>query len=214
MTSHLPESSPTRSFNVAHISALRTARTQRLHRAALAGLALVCASSMCTVALARPKTTQVVVTTRSLNTATVLQASDVALRAVVNSALPTSPLYSLQSAIGKRLSGAAAAGEIVTAVRVATRTPAGGSMLAIGFSVDVATASLLRSGDLVDVFATTEEKAAATLVGRGFEVTSVAAGAESNSAERVVYLRVPSASAPQLLAAKAHRAVSIAVRQD
>ena len=207
-------SEPRKNIQSTGIAALRAARARRLHRAAIAGPLLMTLAGACTYLASRPEKVQVVVTSRMLASTTVLTAHDVRLRAVSKNELPESPVMSLESAIGARLSGAASTGEILTTERLAQRKTPRGDVLVVGFSVDAATASLLHSDDVVDVFATTEGAASADAVGRGLVVAGVVAASDETSPERMVYLRVPAPQAPELLAAKAHRAISLAVRQD
>ena len=207
-------SSPVKAASFSGLPALRAAHAQRIHRAAISGLALVVATSVITWAATRPRTVPVVVTARTLAASSVVTAQDVRLQGVVADALPSAALTSLSEAIGMRLSGAASRGEVLTSARVAPQRSAGGDVLIVGFIVDAATAGLLRVGDLVDVFSTVEDAHRAEVVGSAFEVAGIPTTTDAAASERMVYLRVPPKSAAQLLAAKAHSAISIALRQN
>lgn len=193
------------------IAVLRAGRERQINRSAIAGLLLVATTATVTWASTRPPTVAVVVTAREVDGATSLRPADVRVTQVPAGAVPATALRTASQAVGRRLSGSAGAGEVLTARRLAAASAARSSLLTVGLAVDPATAGMVQAGDRVDVFATRDDAAPAAVVGRALEVAGTRL--TSGSAEAVVYVRVLPQDAPMLLAAKARRALTVALRE-
>ncbi len=112
----------------------------------------------------RTATTSALVASRDLAALVPLAAGDVAVREVPRDAVPATALVDAHSAVGRRLVGPIAAGEIITTSRIAMNVvPEGRVAVPVRFADD-AVADVLSPGDVIDVISDNRTVARAAVV--------------------------------------------------
>jgi pilus assembly protein CpaB len=163
------------------------------------------------------RSTEVLVAARDLPGGTVLGAGDVRRVAVPAAAVPSGALAAGGPVAGRVLAGAVRRGEPLTDVRVLSpglvRLAGGPGAVAVPVRLaDPGVATLLRSGDRVDVVAVAE-RGQTSVVATGVPVLAVPLAPQAPLAEgALVVLAVPDYLAPRLVAAALTSRLAVTLR--
>ena len=193
-------------------------RTVRRHRALLAaGLtAAAVATALPTLAPSPAPTVQVIAAVHDLTPGTPLTAGDLVSISLPSAVSPQGALTAASAAIGRVVAGPVRRGEALTDVRLlgsALLSSTTGLVAAPVRLADPATATLLHTGDRVDVLAAPTEGTAtsATTVAAGLSVLAVPATSASDADGALVVLACTAPVAARLASAAVHSRLSITV---
>ncbi|MCU1592745.1 MAG: hypothetical protein JWO12_137 [Frankiales bacterium] len=192
------------------------ARTVRRHRGLLAaGLtAGAVATALPVLAPAPPETIQVVAAGHDLVAGSPLTAGDLVAVALPRAVAPQGTVARISSVVGRVVAGPVRRGEPLTDVRLVGSglLPSGLGQVAVPVRLaDAGTATLLHSGDHVDVLAApTQGTGEATVVAHGLQVLAVPATEQSSDGALVVLAATPSVAA-RLATAAIHDRLSVSV---
>jgi Flp pilus assembly protein CpaB len=202
-------------------TAIRAIRRRLLrHRRMVTGLlAAACAMSVVSVlAPSPPDTRSVVVASRDVAAGTILTSHDIRVVDTSASLIPDGASSTLGPFVGRTVAGPIRAGEVVTDIRLV------GPALLEGYADDlVATpvplagtglASLLATGDHVDVYAATGDVgASAELIARDAAVVALPGETEHDRDGAIVVVAVSSTEAARLAQAVATTRITVVLRR-
>jgi len=190
------------------------------HRRKLAILAAIAAvlSAVAAAAPPAPPTVQVVRATKDLASGAIVRSGDISVSALVEEALPRGALMDSTVALGRRVIGPVAEGQILTGLDLLSTSwgirP--GHVIAPLRLADPEVAVLLQPGAVIDVIAADPEGGEANVVATEVTVLTVPAsqsGEESGTRDgALVLLEVDAKTATLLAAAAANSTVSVTLR--
>jgi pilus assembly protein CpaB len=190
------------------------------HRRKLAIVAAIAAvlSAVAAAAPPAPPTVQVVRATKDLASGAIVRSGDISVSALVEEALPRGALMDSTVAVGRRVIGPVAEGQILTGLDLLS-TSSGirpGHVIAPLRLADPEVAVLLQPGAVIDVIAADPEGGEANVVATEVTVLTVPAsqsGEETGTHDgALVLLEVNAKTATLLAAAAANSTVSVTLR--
>jgi pilus assembly protein CpaB len=188
-------------------SPVHTARRAAAAALALVALVLALRPSTAPAGAPTPETVPVVVAAGDLASGTVLTEAHLAVARLPADVAPRGVVAGPGALLGRVLAGAVRPGEPLTDARLVgpglTATLPAGAVAAPVRLADLAVASLVRTGDRVDVLASAPEAASAEVVVGGALVLAapvVATGAEPDAAAGLLLIAVDEATAARLAA--------------
>lgn len=167
------------------------------HRRKLAVVAAVAAvlTGIAAVEQDRPPTLQVVRATSGIIGGAVVRPADVEVREVLVADVPEGATRDPAEVVGRRVAAPVAEGQVLTPLILVPTRAAGapGRVIAPLRLVDADVVSLLRPGEVVDVVATDQQAATASVVASAVRVVAIPAVAEPDGAQSgaLVLVEVP-----------------------
>ncbi|MFB9686557.1 SAF domain-containing protein [Amycolatopsis plumensis] len=195
-----------------HLTRLQSRRTRLIRRWLAVGLLVLGGVLLALPGSARGAPT--VLAAHDLPSGATLRAADVRLADLPGEARPPGALSTLDAVDGRLLAAAVRAGEPLTDVRLATAPAPGdpGTATVPVRLADVAVAELLRPGQRVDVVASPEPAAPASVLAAGATVVTIGHQEPSTPKGPLVLLRLPEASATRVAAISLERPVTVTLR--